>query len=105
MSAVPGPSLARRLAAGAALALAVVAAVIPGRAARAADWAVIVMGLSYSHTHSAPATFGGWLTEGMDLVDQWLLDLPGAAADAVAQAIDAQVPAVPSFGVALGVSS
>ena len=43
MSAVPGPSLARRLAAGAALALAVVAAVIPGRAARAADWAVIVM--------------------------------------------------------------
>ncbi len=55
--------------------------------------------LSYSHTHSAPATFGGWLTEGMGLVDQWLLELPGAAADAVDQAIKAQVPAVPSFGV------
>ena len=55
--------------------------------------------LSYSHTHSAPATFGGWLTEGMDLVDQWLLELPGAAANAVAQAIKAMVPAVPSYGV------
>ncbi len=55
--------------------------------------------ISYSHTHSAPATFGGWLTEGMELVDQWLLELPGAAADAVAQAIEAQVPAMPSFGV------
>ncbi len=55
--------------------------------------------ISYSHTHSAPATFSDWLTEGMELVEQWLRDLPGAAADAVAQAIEAQVPAVPSFGV------
>ena len=55
--------------------------------------------ISYSHTHSAPATFSDWLTEGMELVEQWLRDLPGAATDAVAQAIEAQVPAVPSFGV------
>ncbi|NQW17131.1 MAG: neutral/alkaline non-lysosomal ceramidase N-terminal domain-containing protein [Chloroflexi bacterium] len=55
--------------------------------------------LSYSHTHSAPMTFGGWISEGMDLVDQWLLELPEAAADSVVQAIEAQVPAVSSFGV------
>ncbi len=55
--------------------------------------------LSYSHTHSGPAVFGGWIAEGMDLVDRWLLELPEAAANSVAEAISAQVPSVPSFGV------
>ena len=54
--------------------------------------------LSYSHTHSAPVTFSDWLTEGMDLVEQWVSELPGKCVDAVVEAVAAQVQAVPLFG-------
>ena len=42
--------------------------------------------LAYSHTHSAPITFGQWIKEGIDLANEWWDRIPDACASAVIEA-------------------
>lgn len=54
--------------------------------------------LSYSHTHSGPVTFGEWITEGIDLANEWWNGIPGACVKAVVEAKGSLKPARTGFG-------
>ena len=54
--------------------------------------------LAYSHTHSAPITFGQWIKEGIDLANEWWGRIPDACASAVIEAKNALKPARTGFG-------
>ncbi len=54
--------------------------------------------LAYSHTHSAPITFGQWITEGTDLATEWWNRIPAACVKAVVEARNSMQPARTGFG-------
>ena len=54
--------------------------------------------VAYSHTHSGVAFLSRWITEGADLAQEWLDNLPAAAAAAVEQAAAASRPVRVSAG-------
>ncbi len=54
--------------------------------------------LGYTHTHSAPITFGQWIKEGIDLANEWWNTIPDACAKAVVDAKASARPARTGFG-------
>ncbi len=55
--------------------------------------------LSASHTHAGTTLFGGWVTQGAELIEPYLQGLPGKAAEAAAEARRKAQPARVGSGV------
>ena len=56
--------------------------------------------IASTHTHAAPAFGGPWLVEGVDLLEQFLAEMPEKAAEAARTAAESAVPA--TVGAATG---
>ncbi len=56
--------------------------------------------IASTHTHAAPAFGGPWLVEGVDLLEQFLGEIPEEAANAARAAVESAVPA--TVGAATG---
>ena len=56
--------------------------------------------IASTHTHAAPAFGGPWLVEGVDLLEQFLAEMPEKAAEAARAAAESAVPA--TVGAATG---
>lgn len=54
--------------------------------------------LAYSHNHGGPAMMSRWLTEGVELADEWHAAIPRNVTEAVRQAASAIRPVVASSG-------
>ncbi len=54
--------------------------------------------LAYSHNHSGPAMMSDWLTEGMDLAEEWYAAIPEKIAEAVVDAAKSLEEVVVSSG-------